>query len=207
VGRARVVSTPDPWPMTPNPERTESQAQQDCTPTVPEQRPRRCHPPPQTLPASRSCRPHSDGCESVVARVDRLAVVRDEVKRLDAEERSLTASVKDALRAAGIDRVAARTATATPGSRTTATIDPALLFIKAGDRAFECMTVRVEAARMILSGADLAEISRSTVTPVAPRRADQQRGSGITRAAQRRGCRPGPGVPTAHEEEAPHARS
>jgi len=98
--------------------------------------------------------------------VDRLLDLRASLKRLQAEERALTAELVGVLEAQGLRALQGTRAVAVLDQRTSLRVDPELFHRAVGPAAFGAMTVRVEAARTLLGAADLAAISEATMSPV-----------------------------------------
>ena len=105
--------------------------------------------------------------ESLTHTVDQLHSLRYQIKALIEQERALTSSVIAALQHEGGRFAHGTCATAILDYRHTPVIDPTLLYLAVGDKAFGAFRVIVEDARKLLGGDALAEITTETrTTPV-----------------------------------------
>ncbi len=99
--------------------------------------------------------------------VDQLHSLRAQIKGLVEHERALTSSVVVALRHEGGRFAHGTCATAILDYRHTPVIDPTLLYLAVGDKAFGAFRVSVEDARKLVGCDALAEITTETrTTPV-----------------------------------------
>jgi hypothetical protein len=119
---------------------------------------------PQPTNGTGAARPRP--AASLVALVDELAGLREQIKQATARERELTSIVTATLTALG-GRTAEGTAhVATLDYRNTLVPDVALFVEAVGaPRAYAALTVGVEKARTLMAGEDLAAISETKTTP------------------------------------------
>ncbi len=97
--------------------------------------------------------------------IDKLAELRAAKRQLDSDERTLTASVLTAMRAAGLPALRGEHAIATVGERHDLTPDPALFVEAVGlTLAAPALRVSVEKARGVLGDETLRAISETTTT-------------------------------------------
>lgn len=100
------------------------------------------------------------------AKVDRLLALRADLKRLQEEERNLTAELVRILQAQGLKALQGSRAVAVLDERTTLKADPELFCQALGQAAWGALTVSVTAARRLLGEDDLRAISETGVQPV-----------------------------------------
>jgi hypothetical protein len=98
---------------------------------------------------------------TLAEQIDRLAELRAAKRQLEADERTLTATVLGLMGKLDLPTLRAGRAVATVGKRTTLTVDPEL-FLLAAPRAFAAVSVSVERARQYLGESELAAISERT---------------------------------------------
>ena len=98
---------------------------------------------------------------TLAEQIDQLAELRAAKRRIEADERTLTATVLGTMARLSLPEYRATLAVATVGERKTLTVDPEL-FLLAAPRAFAAVTVSVERARQYLGESELAAISERT---------------------------------------------
>lgn len=98
--------------------------------------------------------------------VEELADLREQLKRLSTRERELTSLIITTLRAEGGRTIETPTAVAVLDFRRTLKPDPGLFIEAVGVKAAcAALSVRVEDARKLIGGDDLAAISETATTP------------------------------------------
>lgn len=101
----------------------------------------------------------------LAVKIDRLADLRGQLRKLTEDERALTAEIVNAMQTGGLKTLAGSQAVATISERTALVIDAELFHQAAGPRAWSAMTVRTEDARRLMGEDDLRAISERKTTP------------------------------------------
>lgn len=109
--------------------------------------------------------PHGRVLVSMAPQVDRLMELRERIQQDQETERRLSDQLRVCMAATGRTRLEGRRAVVVLDQQTARKIDPALLHMTLGPRAFDAMTVDVTAVLRHLDEADLVPISETIAAP------------------------------------------
>jgi hypothetical protein len=101
---------------------------------------------------------------TLAAQIDQLADLRFLLRQSVAAEKALTAEVMKAMQEAKLDTAEGARSVAKITARTSTVVDVALFLETLGPKAYPALAVKIEAARELMAGADLAAISETSTS-------------------------------------------